>query len=463
MLRAVRRLAVRVELMTSNRSSSRALVGGVVALGLSLAACAGSSRGSSAPAPTPAPLPTPAPTPTPAPAVAAVTPPPAAPAPPLSIRLDATYQLPPATSVEALPAAPSAYVFVASAGSMRVGRTASYVDTRAVPDVEGVLAALAAPADADAVAAPPPPPPEVWQERGTSSGILGSATLQQGGAFASLTGGGDDAADGFGGLLGDDAGEMSGGFGFGRAGFGPGAGENPVDDAVPAFELRFDRAAPAATDHPVVLVIDRGVRIDRIAELIEAMPRPTAIVIAVDGGDPTGARALAFTVSAGALPPAPVPAAAPPRLTVRRDHPFAELVALVDGGAADGASSIGVAVTRPARGGARRAAPPQTRIGKPRVAGSLGHAIIRRYIMRNMAKISYCYEKELLARPALAGTVTVTFEIATTGKVSSASAEGFDAALGTCVAGFIRAIEFPRPTRGTVTVRYPFTFSPGDH
>lgn len=461
MLRAVRRLAVRVELMTSNRSSSRALVGGVVALGLSLAACAGSSRGSSAPAPVPASAPTPAP------AVAAVAPPPAAPAPPLSIRLEGSYQLPPATSIAALPRAPRAYVFVASDGSMLVGRTASYGDARPVPDVEGVLAALAAPADADAVAAPPPPSPspspEVWQERGTSSGILGSATLQQGGAFASLTAAGDDAADGFGGLLGEDAGEMSGGFGFGRAGFGPGAGENPVDDPVPAFELRFDRAAPAATDHPVVLVVDHGVRIDRIAGLIEALPRPTAVVIAVDGGDPSGARGLAFTVSPGALPPPPDPSAAPPRLTIRRDHPFRELVALVDGGAADGARSIGVAVTRPARGGARRPAPPQTRIGKPRVEGSLDHAIIRRYIMRNMAKISYCYDKELLARPALAGTVTVTFEIATTGKVSSASAEGFDAALGTCVAGFIRTTEFPRPTRGTVTVRYPFTFSPGDH
>jgi hypothetical protein len=50
---------------------------------------------------------------------------------------------------------------------------------------------------------------------------------RQGGAFASLTGTGDissgfDDSNIYGGLLGNEAGEMNGGFGFGRSGFGPG-------------------------------------------------------------------------------------------------------------------------------------------------------------------------------------------------------------------------------------------------
>ena len=66
-------------------------------------------------------------------------------------------------------------------------------------------------------------------EAARTAGILGSAALQQGGQFASLTGTGDtssgpDDSDIMGGLLGNEAGEMQGGFGFGRSGFGPGGG-----------------------------------------------------------------------------------------------------------------------------------------------------------------------------------------------------------------------------------------------
>ena len=66
-------------------------------------------------------------------------------------------------------------------------------------------------------------------EQARNAGILGSTALVQGGAFASLTGTGDissgfDDSNIYGGLLGNEAGEMNGGFGFGRSGFGPGGG-----------------------------------------------------------------------------------------------------------------------------------------------------------------------------------------------------------------------------------------------
>src|SRR5687767_3621420 len=55
-------------------------------------------------------------------------------------------------------------------------------------------------------------------EAARSAGVLGSTALQQGGAFASLTGTGDvssgfDDVNIYGGLLGNEAGEMNGGFG----------------------------------------------------------------------------------------------------------------------------------------------------------------------------------------------------------------------------------------------------------
>jgi TonB family protein len=61
------------------------------------------------------------------------------------------------------------------------------------------------------------------------SGVLGELMSKQGGAFASLTGTADFSSgledqDIYGGLLGNEHGEMAGGFGFGISGTGPGGG-----------------------------------------------------------------------------------------------------------------------------------------------------------------------------------------------------------------------------------------------
>src|SRR6185295_5751989 len=70
---------------------------------------------------------------------------------------------------------------------------------------------------------------EAQIEQSRNAGFLGSEFLNKGGAFASLTGTGDlssgfDDSNIYGGLLGSEAGEMNGGFGFGRSGFGAGGG-----------------------------------------------------------------------------------------------------------------------------------------------------------------------------------------------------------------------------------------------
>jgi len=117
------------------------------------------------------------------------------------------------------------------------------------------------------------------------------------------------------------------------------------------------------------------------------------------------------------------------------------------------------------RGGmrGRRGSAPQVKIGVPDSRGDLDKNIIRRYIRRSLPKIRFCYEKELAGDPKLRGTVSVKFRIEGTGMVHAAEAEGISAAVATCVAAAIRAIQFPKPKGGgVVEVKYPFTFRPSD-
>ncbi|TMQ06180.1 MAG: AgmX/PglI C-terminal domain-containing protein [Deltaproteobacteria bacterium] len=209
-------------------------------------------------------------------------------------------------------------------------------------------------------------------EQARTAGILGSSALTQGGAFASLTGTGDissgfDDTNIYGGLLGNEAGEMQGGFGYGRSGFGPGGG---------------------------------GTGWGTIG---------TGRYGTIGHGSGTG---QGYGVGGG-------------------------------------------------RGGmrGRTAAVPTVSIGQPSAQGDLDKAIIRRYIKRNIAKIQYCYEKQLLAKPSLAGTVQSQFFITPNGNVATSTGSGVDPEVASCVAEVIKNIEFPKPKGGGgVQVNYPFIF-----
>ena len=110
--------------------------------------------------------------------------------------------------------------------------------------------------------------------------------------------------------------------------------------------------------------------------------------------------------------------------------------------------------------------PSRRRLPRPSSAsatgsGDLDKAIIRRYIKRNIQKITYCYEKQLLAKPGLQGTVQSQFFITPNGNVTSSTGSGFDPEVANCVADVIGGIEFPKPKGGGgVQVNYPFTFHP---
>ena len=111
--------------------------------------------------------------------------------------------------------------------------------------------------------------------------------------------------------------------------------------------------------------------------------------------------------------------------------------------------------------GRRRANAPTVSTGQPNAQGDLDKAVVRRYIRRNIQRIQYCYEKQLLAKPNLAGTVSTEFLIKPDGTVTSATASGVDPEVASCVAAVIESIEFPKPKGGgLVRVRYPFTFHP---
>jgi hypothetical protein len=115
----------------------------------------------------------------------------------------------------------------------------------------------------------------------------------------------------------------------------------------------------------------------------------------------------------------------------------------VDGGSGHGLRRHAVEVPRPI-------------IGQPDGVQD-GRDVIRRYIQRNLSKITYCYEKELLAKPTIAGEIVVQFFLSEAGKASAAVGQGFDPTVASCVADVIGNIEFPRMP-SSATVRYPFTF-----
>jgi hypothetical protein len=96
--------------------------------------------------------------------------------------------------------------------------------------------------------------------------------------------------------------------------------------------------------------------------------------------------------------------------------------------------------------------------------GGLDKAVVRRYIRRELSKVQYCYEKELLASADLSGTVETQFLIQIDGRVSTISTSGVSPAVSSCVAEVIKNIEFPAqragiPDQRAITdVRYPFAF-----
>lgn len=105
---------------------------------------------------------------------------------------------------------------------------------------------------------------------------------------------------------------------------------------------------------------------------------------------------------------------------------------------------------------------PRVRPGRQLVKGALDVDIIRRVIRRSLPRFRYCYEKQLLGDPQLAGKVSTRFVIDPNGNVSSATVTGLNREVAKCIEQALRALKFPKPRGGgVVVVSYPFVFQPG--
>jgi Ca-activated chloride channel family protein len=111
---------------------------------------------------------------------------------------------------------------------------------------------------------------------------------------------------------------------------------------------------------------------------------------------------------------------------------------------------------------ARRNRTPTFTIPAPTlVGGELDKDIIRRAVRRKEYQLTYCYERELLTAPKLAGTVNASFTINDGGHVSGAVAVGLgNAVVEACIAEALKSLEFPRPQSGPVRVSYAFVLKP---
>ncbi len=94
--------------------------------------------------------------------------------------------------------------------------------------------------------------------------------------------------------------------------------------------------------------------------------------------------------------------------------------------------------------------------------GKLDEEAIRKALAKHLQRFQYCYEKALLNDPTLGGTITMQWTITTSGAASQVSvvrSKMQHPGLIGCMTKELTNIRFPSPKGGTVTVKYPFSFT----
>lgn len=107
---------------------------------------------------------------------------------------------------------------------------------------------------------------------------------------------------------------------------------------------------------------------------------------------------------------------------------------------------------------------PSATMGARTVSGRLPPEVIQRIVRQNFGLFRECYEQGLGRDANLQGRVQVRFVIGRDGKVSSVSDGGSDIpdlAVRDCVIQAFKALQFPPPEGGIVTVVYPILLAPG--
>ena len=92
---------------------------------------------------------------------------------------------------------------------------------------------------------------------------------------------------------------------------------------------------------------------------------------------------------------------------------------------------------------------PRVSVQQPMVAGNLDVLVVQRILRRHVLKFQYCFEKQLLVNPQLAGgSIEAVFAIQPTGRVASPRADGVDPAVARCFANALSSVAFPAPLDG---------------
>jgi hypothetical protein len=108
---------------------------------------------------------------------------------------------------------------------------------------------------------------------------------------------------------------------------------------------------------------------------------------------------------------------------------------------------------------ARRA--PSISFGMPSTSGMMDAMVVRRAVTAKLPDLQKCYERELLANPAVTRhSVAWRFDVAQNGTVPSANPTSQQMSISTnaCVNRVFRALTFPARPTGTLTVTLPLTF-----
>jgi hypothetical protein len=113
---------------------------------------------------------------------------------------------------------------------------------------------------------------------------------------------------------------------------------------------------------------------------------------------------------------------------------------------------------------AAKAKPPPDPPPHGKAGGRLAPEVIQRVVRQHFGRFRLCYERNLRDCPNLSGRVNVKFFIDLDGSVKqprNADSDMPDGETVACVVEAFRALQFPPPEGGYVTVTYPVMFSPG--
>ena len=103
-------------------------------------------------------------------------------------------------------------------------------------------------------------------------------------------------------------------------------------------------------------------------------------------------------------------------------------------------------------------------IAQGQSTGGCDKGDISKNVRARAASLRACYETQLMAKPDLAGKVTVQWTITGDGSVSSDKITDDtmkNGAVTDCVLRTIRRIRFMKPEAGVCVIQWPFVFNPG--